>query len=179
MNSLSPPILESYWVLPGRFLAGRYPGLPGAESGTRRRLAAFLDAGFDTFIDLTCAGERPAYLPLLQAEARARDRIVQHRRFSFPDFNIPTHASMVAALDAIDAALTGNRIVYLHCFGGIGRTGTTVGCWLIRQGLKPAAALFRLQELYQAAGQSLNSPRSPETVEQVNFILHWEEHGLA
>jgi hypothetical protein len=179
MNALPPPILDSYWVLPGRFLAGAYPGLRSDKFATRQRLAAFLDAGFDTFIDLTCAGERPAYLPMLQEEARACDRIVQHQRFSFSDFNIPTHAGMAAALDTIDAALAENRKVYLHCVGGIGRTGTTVGCWLIRQGMKPADALFRLQELYQAAGQSLNSPRSPETVEQVNFILHWEEHGLA
>jgi hypothetical protein len=179
MNTLPPPILESYWVLPGRFLAGGYPGLRCDEFATRSRLTAFLDAGFDMFIDLTCAGERPAYLPQLQEEARAYDRIVQHQRFSFPDFNIPTHERMAAALDAIDAALAENRKVYLHCVGGIGRTGTTVGCWLIRHGMKPADALFRLQELYQTAEQSLFSPRSPESDGQINFILNWEEHGLA
>ena len=173
------PIPESYWVLPGRFLAGGYPGLRYDDFGTRRRLTAFLNAGFDTFIDLTCTGERPPYLPLLQEQAGAYERQIHHRRFSFPDFSVPTPGTMVATLDAVDAALAEGRSVYLHCVGGIGRTGTTVGCWLIRHGMKPSDALLRLHELYQTSEQSLHSPHSPEADEQIRFILNWEEHGLA
>ena len=173
------PIPESYWVLPGRFLAGGYPGLRYDDFGTRRRLTAFLNAGFDTFIDLTCTGERPPYLPLLQEQAGAYERQIHHRRFSFPDFSVPTPGTMVATLDAVDAALAEGRSVYLHCVGGIGRTGTTVGCWLIRHGMKPSDSLLRLHELYQTSEQSLHSPHSPEADEQIRFILNWEEHGLA
>lgn len=173
------PIPESYWVLPGQFLAGGYPAPRYDELAARRRLIAFLSAGFDTFIDLTCEGERLAYLPILQEEASEADYQVSHRRFSFPDFDVPTHGKMVAVLDAIDAALAENRKVYLHCVGGIGRTGTTVGCWLIRHGMQPSEALLRLDELYQNASQSLVAPHSPESEEQVNFILKWEENGLA
>jgi protein-tyrosine phosphatase len=86
---------------------------------------------------------------------------------------------MTATLDAIDAALGEGHKVYLHCVGGIGRTGTTVGCWLIRHAMKPSEALLQLQELYQTAEQSQFSPRSPESDEQVRFILNWDEHGLA
>jgi hypothetical protein len=173
------PIPESYWVLPGQFLAGEYPGLRYDEFGTRQRLTAFINAGFDTFIDLTCEGERPAYLPLLEEEAGLYEHPLFHRRFSFPDFNIPTPAMMTTTLDAIDAALGEGHKVYLHCVGGIGRTGTTVGCWLIRHAMRPSEALLQLQELYQTAEQSQFSPRSPESDEQVRFILNWEEHGLA
>ena len=173
------PIPESYWVLPGRFLAGEYPGLRYDELGARRRLAAFLDAGFDTFIDLTSAGERPPYLPLLQEQARAYERPITHLRFSFPDFGVPVPETMLATLDAIDAALAEGRTVYLHCVGGIGRTGTTVGCWFIRHGMQPSDALLRLNELYQTAEQSFLSPHSPESDEQARFILNWKEHGLA
>jgi len=173
------PISESYWVLPGQFLAGAYPGLRYDEPSTHLRLAAFVNAGFDTFIDLTCEGERPAYLPLLQEEARLYGQPLHHKRFSFADFNIPTPGMMTAALDAIDSALAEGGKVYLHCVGGIGRTGTTVGCWLVRHGMKPTDALLHLQELYHTAGQSLFSPKSPESDEQVRFILDWEEHGLA
>jgi len=31
-------------------------------------------------------------------------------------------------LDTIDAALSAKRIVYVHCWGGVGRTGTVIGC---------------------------------------------------
>jgi hypothetical protein len=173
------PIPESYWVLPGRFLAGAYPGLSYDKFGTHRRLTAFLDAGFDTFIDLTCEGERSDYLPLIQKEARAYERPIHHQRFSFPDFKVPSHEMMAAALDAIDAALAEDRKLFLHCVGGIGRTGTTVGCWFVRHGMKPPEALIQLRNLYYSAAQSTFVPRSPETEEQARFILNWTEDGLA
>ena len=173
------PISTSYWVLPGQFLAGAYPALNDDELGTRQRLTAFLKAGFDTFIDLTCEDDRPAYLQVLQEQAGACDRQVYHRRFSFPDFDVPTPQAMTAALDAIDAALAEGHQVYLHCVGGIGRTGTTVGCYLIRHGMDPVEALLLLGKLYQDAAQSYFAPHSPETEEQARFILNWKEDGLA
>ena len=179
MTNPPRPILESYWVLPGRFLAGGYPGLRFDESGTRQRLEAFLDAGFDTFLDLTCAGDRPPYLPLLQEQARVYGRKVTYRRFSFQDFDIPTHEMMAAVLDDIDAALKAGSQVYLHCVGGIGRTGMTVGCYFIRHGMQPAQALLHLRSLYQSAAQSLVAPNSPESDQQVRFIMNWKEDGLA
>jgi hypothetical protein len=59
------------------------------------------------------------------------------------------------------------------------RTGTTVGCYLVRHGMKPSEALRHLREMYQGAAQSLIYPHSPETDEQVRFILKWKEDGLA
>jgi hypothetical protein len=173
------PIPESYWVLPGRFLAGEYPALRFDEAQTRQRIAAFLSAGFDTYIDLTNENERPPYFAMLSEEASRDGREVHHRRFSFPDFHVPSHETMVTTLDAIDTALAEGRKVYLHCVGGIGRTGTTVGCYLIRHGMKPPEALRHLSELYHGTAQSLLAPRSPESDEQVKFILDWKEHGLA
>jgi protein-tyrosine phosphatase len=86
---------------------------------------------------------------------------------------------MVAALDAIDEALAEGRKVYLHCVGGIGRTGITVGCYLVRHGMRSSEALCHLRELYRASAQSLVAPDSPESDEQAGFILNWEENGLA
>jgi protein tyrosine phosphatase len=135
--------------------------------------------GFNAFIDLTCEGERPPYLIALQEQAGKHERQILHTRFSFPDFGVPAPEMMVAALDSIDAALAQGCKVYLHCLGGIGRTGTTVGCYFIRHGMEPTQALLHLSKLYHTAAQSLFIPRSPETEEQVRFILNWVEHGLA
>ena len=173
------PIPETYWVLPDQFLAGEYPALRNDEFGTRQRLTAFLHAGFDTFIDLTSEGERPPYFSMLNKEAGYAGLEVSHRRVPFPDYHVPSHATMVATLDFIDTALAEGRKVYLHCVGGIGRTGTTVGCYLVRHGMKPKQALHHLGALYHNAAQSLLAPHSPESDEQVKFILNWEEHGLA
>ena len=44
--------------------------------------------------------------------------------------------------------------IYLHCQAGIGRTGTVVGCYLVRHGLSGRAALSHLNELRRRFGVS-------------------------
>ena len=79
---------------------------------------------------------------------------------------------MQRILDTIDDALQRGHTVYVHCWGGIGRTGTVVGCYFVRQGLSGDASLKRIQELLQ------NTPKrgrtSPETPEQRRMILDWD-----
>lgn len=168
------PISESYWVEPGQFLAGEYPGRFDIEA-TRQRLDAFLGRGFDTFIDLTRPDEMPPYLDILTEQARYFDLGVSYQRFPIGDFGLPSRAGMTATLNAIDAALTANRRVYVHCWGGIGRTGTTVGCYLVRHGRTGGQALHQLGEWWRNVPKSSRNPRSPETDEQVQFVLNWNE----
>ncbi len=59
------PIPESYWVIPGQFLAGGYPGPRYDENRTRLRLTTLVNAGLETFIDLTNENERPPYASIL------------------------------------------------------------------------------------------------------------------
>ncbi len=56
----TPPLPNSYWVIPGKLLGGEYPG-GEAEEETRQRLRALMDAGVDCFVNLTRPGELPAY----------------------------------------------------------------------------------------------------------------------
>ena len=173
------PIPESYWVVRGNFLAGGYPISSADETVARHCLAAFIEAGITSFFDLTRADELPPYLPFLQEEAVRFGIPIDYRRMTIQDKGLPAHERMTALLDSLDAALDAGNKIYLHCWGGIGRTGTAVGCWLVRHGLTGDQALIRLNELYQTAEQSHNYPRSPETDAQVNFILGWVEDGLA
>ena len=168
------PIPESYWVIPGRFLAGQYPGGFGEER-VRRRMDACLEAGLDTFINLTNPNELPPYLPALLEEAKIYDRQVEALHLPIPDFGLPTRAEMIVILDSIDAALAKGRNVYLHCWGGIGRTGTTVGCYLVRHGMTGEQALAQLAKWWQDDPRRAGFPRTPETDEQVQFIREWHE----
>jgi protein-tyrosine phosphatase len=177
---IDKPIPESYWVRPGYFLAGKYPVCNSpVQEIVRPCMARFLEAGFNTFLDLTQAGELSLYLPALQIEAARYGIAVDYQRFDFQDWGLPAHAQMVRLLDAIDSALAAGRKVYLHCWGGIGRTGMAVGCWLVRHGASGEQALIRLNELYNTSEQSRRFPKSPETQAQVKFILDWREDGLA
>ncbi len=169
------PFSDSYWVIADRFLAGSYPIVSREETSTSRRLTALLEAGVDTFFDLTRPGENTPYLPLLEEQARRYNRQVRYHRHPIRDWGLPTPAEMAKLLDAIDEALAAGRTIYLHCLGGIGRTGTTVGCWLVRHGMSGEEALAHLNSLYRTAEQSKTYSRSPEVDAQVNFILDWKE----
>jgi Cyclin-dependent kinase inhibitor 3 (CDKN3) len=175
-TEVAKPLPESYWVVPGQFLAGQYPLVAlGNDIRNDSMLAAFLEAGFDVFIDLTRPGELPPYLPALEQQARRYNGTVQHQRFVIQDRGLPTRPEMETLLDAVDAALAAGRKVYLHCWGGIGRTGMAVGCWLVRHGLTGEMALVRLNILYQDSEQSHIYPRTPETEAQARFILEYQE----
>ena len=166
------PIPESYWVIPGRFLAGQYPG--GFErERVRQRMDKFLEAGIDTFLDLTKPGELPAYEPILKEQAGLYEKNIRVLRFSITDFGLPSRSGMTTTLDAIDAALAEGRNIYLHCWAGVGRTGTVVGCYLVRHGMSGQQALAQLAEWWKTDLRRDRFKRSPETDEQVQFILDW------
>jgi hypothetical protein len=168
------PIPESYWVEPGRLLAGEYPGYFDEEL-TRKRIDALLEAGFDTFIDLTRPDEILPYTQALFDEAKVYGIEVKHYRFPIRDFGLPTAEQMKSILDRIDESLQAGHKIYLHCWGGIGRTGTTVGCYLVRRGKTGKEALNQLAQWWMKVPKSHYHPHSPETQEQADFIRDWVE----
>lgn len=175
MSERARPIPESYWVEQGRFLAGEYPAHNLGEQ-LRGRLDSFLDFGIDTFIDLTDPDELPPYLPMLAEQARYYEIDVRYKRFSINDHSVPARENMQTILDEIDASLNAGRKVYLHCWGGIGRTGTVVGCYLVRRGFSGKEALAQLAEWWQGVPKSRIWPFTPETGGQMEFVLNWEDN---
>jgi ADP-ribosylglycohydrolase len=166
MATSRKPLAESYWVIPDRLLAGKYPGGKTPKEA-ERRVAALLEAGFDAFIDLTEAGELPPYDIYLPGSAH-------YVRKPIPDHGVPRANEHMAEIQAeINAALARGRRVYVHCRAGIGRTGIAVGCHLIEHGLSAEAALVRLNELWQENERSRTWPDVPETDEQRDYILAW------
>jgi len=58
--------------------------------------------------------------------------------------------------------------VYVHCWGGIGRTGSVIGCVLADEGLGYDATIKRLTTL-RAASRKANR-RTPEMPDQHELI---------
>ncbi len=155
-----------YWVLPGQLMAGEYPGAK-APAQARQKVERFLEQGVGCFIDLTEAGEGlEPYAHLLEGRAA-------HQRLPIRDNDVPPKAQMGAILDAIDAALADGRQVYVHCFGGHGRTGTVVGCWLVRHGAAPVHALEQIKTLRAALPAEVIDQPSPQTAAQFAFVRAW------
>ncbi len=67
---------------------------------------------------------------------------IQTKRFPIKDMSVPTIKLMMAILNFIDLSLSENKIVYVHCWGGVGSTGTVVGCYLIWHGLADKNNVF-------------------------------------
>jgi rhodanese/phosphatase family protein len=158
------PTTESYWVAPGELLAGKYPGLT-AFSG-ESRLQTLLAAGVTLFLDLTEEHELDPYAHELGGAAR-------HVRMPIPDMGVATGDQMRRTLDLIDRERARRGTTYVHCWGGAGRTGTVVGCWLVRHGLGGDEALTRIAGL--RAGTPALWLDSPQTDEQREMVRRWVE----
>ena len=169
------PHANCYWLVPGVLLAGEYPGAPSEEAAAER-LDGILGAGVRHFLDLTEATEPLApYAHLMQARARALGVTAGYERHPIRDLGTPSPATMRGILQALRAPREG--ATYVHCWGGIGRTGTVVGCLLVELGLPTDEALALIAAKWQAMEKRHRCPRSPETDAQVRFIRDWRPDG--
>lgn len=173
-DHLPRPHDNCYWLVPGLILAGEYPRAK-EEGESRRKLGAILDAGVRHFIDLTEATEglAPYALMLLELAAEQGRGGASYARQPIRDVSIPSEPEMRAILDAIHDSLDAGRPVYLHCWGGIGRTGTVAGCLLVDNGFIPEEAFNILAAKWTVMQKRHLRPHSPETSEQVEFIRRW------
>ena len=160
---MDAPTPESYWVEPGELLAGKYPGAldPVAGGG---KVSQLLEAGVTLFVDLTEEFQLVPYAQLVDERAR-------HVRMPIPDLGVTTAEQMRRTLDLIDRERVRGGIAYVHCFGGAGRTGTVVGCWLVRHGLDGDAALERIAAL--RADTPALWLDSPQTRAQRAMVRSW------
>ena len=176
------PIKNSYLV--DRTLnlyAGEYPGDKDNEKCRMKVGVGGCWHGFRHFFDLTEEGELKPYSQFL-----SRDTF--HHRFPIRDCGVPADTASVHHLIEEIIRLgkqggCGYGKVYIHCWGGVGRTGTIVAClyaYLMKdEGLLP-------DKLYDMAMKKLREsfnrcPKSkyriiPDTQEQCTFIRKFVEN---
>jgi ADP-ribosyl-[dinitrogen reductase] hydrolase len=163
-GSVVPPTPESYWVT-DRLLAGKYPGAK-IKGEAINKVSALVAAGVRTFIDLTQEGELSPYVDLLPAG-------VHHMRVAVTDVTAPNAVQIREALDLIKVGCK-TGAVYLHCWGGCGRTGVIIGCLLRELGWDADQALARVHELTRR----VQTKPCPETPRQIKTVAEWEPTSL-
>ena len=168
---------DSFWVEEPLLLAGPYAGAP-TKAEAAAKLEAFLDLGITTFLDLTEEGESSPehgelrrYDTLLYELARRRGIEARYARMPIPDLGVPEVWHMEAMLGLIKSQMEQGHGGYVHCGGGVGRTGTVLGCLAVERGAPRGdvlAELARVRACTQRAGRDV-----PETDPQRNFISSW------
>jgi hypothetical protein len=153
----------SYWVLPGKLLAGAYPGRMRGSSPVVS-IAALRSAGVDAFLDLSSEGENTG----AESYAMALGAGVERRRVPMADMSADS-GTVRKALGELDSMLGAGRTVYVHCVGGMGRTGAVVGSYLAEKGLAATGeALGLLASIRGKIG--LDPDSSPQTDEQRRLV---------
>jgi ADP-ribosylglycohydrolase len=159
--------LHAWWVTPGEVLAGEFPGHSDpALAGQKVNL--LVDAGVRTFVDLTTPDDplRP-YDGAVEEAAANRRLDLRHRRFPIRDFGVLDDAGYDRVVELVRRERR-RGAVYVHCWGGVGRTGSVVGCLLAADGHDYPTIIARLAQL--RAGTRKADRECPESPAQREVI---------
>lgn len=165
---INRPLYQSYEVCGnGIIYAGEYPGDKNGEFA-KHKLEHMHHFGVRHFIDLTEEGELTPYNHLLPKDTT-------YTRFPIPDCGAPKSIEDVQRLLLrIEELKKMEGYIYLHCWGGVGRTGTIVACYLAQNREEPNLehALEVLRRQFSEMPKSAYR-KTPETKEQVDFIARF------
>ncbi|MFQ6061561.1 MAG: dual specificity protein phosphatase family protein [Methanosarcinales archaeon] len=179
IKKVKVPFPRSYWIIPYKFLAGYYPGSEKDEIADQK-LKGLIDSGIRHIINLMEKDEvnwsgkpfNPYKERIIQLGKKIGVEITVER-IPIVDRYIPTKSTMKQILNHIDRNIKNNRPVYVHCWGGRGRTGTVVGCYLARHGITGEYALKKIKELRRFEATAYKP--SPDNELQRNMVIGWKK----
>lgn len=121
------------WLVPGRLAGTPWPGVVHDMDADLKALSR---CGITMLITLT-------------EKDFPQDALARHglKNFHLPvyDQEPPTVAQMQMLLARMSAALRRGEVLAVHCLAGLGRTGTVLAAWLVREGLTAEEALRRVR----------------------------------
>lgn len=161
---ISRPLYQSYYLGERNIYAGEYPGDKYGEKA-EDKIGQMIHFGVRHFIDLTEEGELTPYNQLLPSECT-------YTRFPIKDCGVP------GSMEAVDGLLARIRelsrrddgYVYIHCWGGVGRTGTIVACYLAEGAFD--TTMRKLRSCFAQMPKS-EYRATPETKVQEDFVRRY------
>jgi protein tyrosine phosphatase len=126
---------KTYPVIENKFWAGRTPVSTNKQE-TYNNLSTLIEAGIDVIINLTEENEFPDYQNELSFFAKGVGKKIKVYRKAIPDYSVPDKQLMREILQIIDLSINSGKKVFVHCYGGVGRTGTVVACYLLQKNLQ-------------------------------------------
>lgn len=165
------PIEYSYQVSKQVF-AGEHPLFDIYKSSIKGNIPTLLKFGITYFLDLTQSYEVPEYASFLPSNVQ---------RISFPIKNcgVPSNIETVIELFHELEHLLHDKPrakLYIHCHGGVGRTGTIVACYYIYfEHLSFEEAIDKMRRQYAQSPRS-KIMNAPENSLQIEFIREFAKH---
>ena len=163
-NSPNGPLKQSFYVGENIY-AGEYPGAKD-EADAKAKIRQMTQFGVRHYIDLTEERELRPYAHLLPSDTT-------YTRFPIRDVSVPKSIDEVKTLieHINELSARNDGYVYIHCWGGVGRTGTIVACYLAQHMEHPTLenALLQLRTLFAEMPKSAYR-HTPETKPQVQFV---------
>ena len=171
-------LLHAWWAEPGRLLAGEYPGATTPEKAAVK-VQLLVDTGVDSIVDLTTPADGLAPSEeTLRLAAEGAGRRVSHFAYPIPDMSVIDQEGYDRILVHIRGEISAGRIVYMHCWGGKGRTCTVVGYLLIDDGLDYDSATARIVDLRAGTRKAVDP--CPESAAQHRLLRERAaRHGTA
>ena len=167
------PIEYSYQVSKNVF-AGEHPLFDIYKRSAKGNIPALLKFGITIFLDLTQSYEIPEYTSFLPSDVQ---------RISFPIRNcdVPSSIeSVIGLFRRLEQLLheQSHAKLYIHCHGGVGRTGAIVACYYIYfEHLSFDEALDKMRRQYTQSPRS-KFMNAPETKRQIEFVRRFAEYNL-
>lgn len=145
-----------HWVVPKKLAA---MSLPGRVAPLADDLGQAHGIGIRAIATLT---EDPL-------DARIVSRFgIENAHWPVVDFDIPTIEQAAQFCRWVDEQIAAERPVGVHCWAGLGRTGTMIACWLVRE---PGTTTERILRTIRRI-----EPGFVQTAQQEAFVAVWESH---
>ncbi len=170
VSDIQRPLNQSYQVTE-HLWAGEYPGDKNRECA-KDKLNRMMQFGVRCFFDLTEEGELVPYVDLLPAN-------MNYVRFPIRDVSVPQSIEDVRQLvkTILQKADGTHGEVYVHCWGGVGRTGTIIACLIAEEMENPTLekVVAELRKRFAMMPKSAYR-QTPETKEQEHFVQQYIEN---
>jgi hypothetical protein len=99
-------------------------------------------------------------------------------QYPIRDFSVPESDMLEEILDILQENIKSHKTTYVSCAKGLGRTGLVISCFLADYYRISNEKALKLMNEKRIHGMFQIDSDSPETQEQINYVLNWKSFTI-